>query len=359
MGLVLLLLGVTGALTVFRNEIDWLITPSLRVTPGSKKADLDSIVKNVQSAHSDYRITTIGLQPGPRFAHIFYVSNKANQDGEVFADPYTGEIKGERFGLKLGQVIKSFHTNLLLNFAGPTPGKVGRIAAGTFGALFVTLTLTGLVIYGKFWKSIFRVRFNRGRQILWSDLHKTIGLWSLLFNLIIGVTAAMFGYEAIAGKRGGERGRMAERKQPAETPATSSAPLEVQPLISATSELFPDLDVTVINLPRRPGGDTRVTGKHKGTRFFRQASSVEFNPDGETKKVSDARQKSGETSLIAIAKPVHFTSWVEGSHPAIEYGFKALWCLLGLSPGLLAITGALLFFKRSKNRNTDLANGIV
>ena len=47
---------------------------------------------------------------------------------------------------------------------------------------------TALVFYRRFWRGLFHVQWRKGRKVLWSDMHKLAGVWSLCFVLAIGLT---------------------------------------------------------------------------------------------------------------------------------------------------------------------------
>ncbi|MBP7483095.1 MAG: PepSY domain-containing protein, partial [Lacunisphaera sp.] len=52
-GIFMFLIGLTGAIAVFAEEIDWLVIPPLRAkaAPDGRRADADTIVANLKARY--------------------------------------------------------------------------------------------------------------------------------------------------------------------------------------------------------------------------------------------------------------------------------------------------------------------
>jgi len=67
-------------------------------------------------------------------------------------------------------------------------GAIGKMFVVVIGVLFLLSVITGFIIYRKaIWKTI---RFKtvsryRGKAAFYSALHRNIGVWTLLFKLLI------------------------------------------------------------------------------------------------------------------------------------------------------------------------------
>ena len=88
------------------------------------------------------------------------------------------------------------------DFSGAT---TGGFFDGDRGIFLITLSsffllfsvLTGFLFYKGWLKNLFKLRWKSGIKKLWSDLHKLLGVWSLIFALIIALTGVFYFVELI------------------------------------------------------------------------------------------------------------------------------------------------------------------
>ncbi|MBX3717563.1 MAG: PepSY domain-containing protein, partial [Burkholderiales bacterium] len=133
----LVLAGATGSLLAFHHEIEAALVPELfRVEAREGRASLDAIAARVESRHPELVVGYFLFAPEPG-ATIRLVMNtrRAAEEGrldrdaavpsEIFADPYTGEIRGERTWGETGlsrahlvPMVYRLHMSLLLGEAG-------------------------------------------------------------------------------------------------------------------------------------------------------------------------------------------------------------------------------------------------
>jgi uncharacterized iron-regulated membrane protein len=357
--LFILLVRATGTLTAFNPEIDWLLTPALRVEPTVGAASLDGILDEVSRNNPDYVLKSIDLQHGKRWAHVVRVqrAGAVPADGEVFVDPYTGKVQGERFGLAPGEVIKRFHTNLWLNFAGGKWGLIGRMLVGLLGFTLVVLSITGFIIYRSKFRGLFRIRLRHGRRTFFSDFHKVLGIWTIGFNLIMGSTATVFAIKDSShffGEGKGERGGAGKMAKP-KTPEAAGFTSGLDKAIASAEHAVPGMAVQRVSIPQNANEAAKVFGSVSEAMVPQQKVSLEVKAgDGSVGKISDGRHSSAGEKFINVLKPLHFAELTEGYGVFAEYGLKILWVLLGLSPGLLSLSGAQMYFIRKRARLTEV-----
>ncbi len=58
-----------------------------------------------------------------------------------------------------------------------------------WGFVLLAASLSGFLFYKGWLKQLFTIRRGRGRRLLWSDVHKSAGIWSFAFALLIALTA--------------------------------------------------------------------------------------------------------------------------------------------------------------------------
>lgn len=366
-GVFMFLIGLTGAVAVFIEEIDWLVTPALRAAaaPGQPRADADALVATVRAAYPGGRLTALNFSDRPSFAHVAKVTAKTRGTLDVFLDPVTGRINGDReysgaYTSTLRNFIRQFHLRLFM-------GLWGRVFVGVFGVTLVLSCLTGLWIYRGWIKHLFRLRWRAASaRTRWSDLHRIVGVWSLLFNILFGLTGAVFGLENLTSQIrsrwlrpavGVERapGAAAPTRKPAVPRVAASAAdsLAVEALLSRAREAFPDLAVrsvifgTNANAPVVLRGDVpsfTVQQSH-----VRRVNFISLDPrTGAVLQRVDGRDARGWNRLYSSFDPLHF-----GYFGGVTT--KVIWFVVGLSPGALALTGMWLWWRRMRAASSPSA----
>lgn len=359
-GLLLLVIGGSGSVAVFIEEIDWLVTPALRADAraGAPRADVDTLAENVRRAYPEGRLTALNLSVRPSFAHVARVSSPESGGIDVFLDPVTGRINGDRvtssaYTSTLRNFIRQLHLRLFM-------GLWGRVFVGFFGVTLVLSCVTGLWIYRGWLRNLFRLRWRgTGARTRGSDLHKLVGVWSLLFNILFGLTGAVYGYENLVNQ---VRSHWL-RSRPAE-PATSPAPAARTPrpstpagpalplgeLLARTGAAFPDLTVRNILLPANASAPIVLRGDVPAwfvqQSHVRRASFVALDSrTGAIQRRVDGREARGWDRIYSSFDPLHF-GYFGGTLT------KTIWFILGLAPGVLALTGAWLWWRRTRGLST-------
>lgn len=189
-GIVMIAIAWSGSLVVFNDEIEWLLTPEVRATPARGVRPLDDIVSTVRARYPDRNIA-VHLQIGPHWVHTAYAyGDGGNQFLRI--DPGTAEIRSDDlvsgYTWNVAYFLRQLHVRLLMGFW-------GRVFVGLFGVTLVLSVVTSLWIYREWFRSLVRLRRHHGRRIFHMDLHKAVGLWSLTFNLMFGITGAVLGLE--------------------------------------------------------------------------------------------------------------------------------------------------------------------
>jgi uncharacterized iron-regulated membrane protein len=185
-------------------------------------------------------------------------------------------VQGERlvtggYFSSVYQFLRQTHVRLLM-------GLWGRVFVGVLGVSLVLSCITGLWIYRGWIKKMFTLRLGGGwgNRQPWAELHKFIGVWSLLFNILIGLTGAVLGIENLANQIESKWIRPAGAAA-ATAPADAAAPkapaparaaaaratgpsLPLNTLLARAREAFPDLTPRVVLLPARAGGPLSIRG---------------------------------------------------------------------------------------------------
>src|SRR5690348_1141027 len=93
--LLLFMLGLTGAILVFENNLDHVLNPGLSyVKPQAQRLTLAQLQASVSKEFPKSRIQALQLSPtsaSPNLAYAFIVS-QGKQREEVFVNQYTGQV---------------------------------------------------------------------------------------------------------------------------------------------------------------------------------------------------------------------------------------------------------------------------
>jgi uncharacterized iron-regulated membrane protein len=336
-GLGLLVIGLTGSLLVFHEELEALFNRELvRVEPApAGRLPLDTLLAQAQRQLPDHEVT--GWLPqydDPRLADLLYVIERGHNEWLVATlDPYTGQLLASpRLGTTtLTGWLLDLHYTFLAD-------HVGMLLAGLFGVMLCALGVSGVWLYRDFWKNVFTLRWNRGARILFSDLHKFTGIASVAFNLILGFTGAYWNLTHLVG-----HWINGDPPQPKIEQRLYPATLSLDALARDASARLPGFRGNFISLPSDPAAPAVIlwgTIEPRGPFTGPYGSTVSYDPQtGAHVATTDLSAQGWWAQVVDTFTPLHYGSF--GGLPV-----KILWALGGLCPGVLAITGFLVWFRR-------------
>jgi sulfite reductase (NADPH) flavoprotein alpha-component len=187
-GLVLMLMGVTGALLAFEREILSAINPQV-LHVQVRETGLLAPVELVARAEAMAGQRVVGLTLDSRdavTAQLFFSPTAGERRGSMrYADPYSGELLEQPLGQGFFQLMQQLHRFLAL-------GDMGKqiTAASTLALVF--FCLSGLYLrwprQALNWRTWLTLDWaKRGRAFNW-DLHAVFGTWCLAFYLCAALT---------------------------------------------------------------------------------------------------------------------------------------------------------------------------
>ena len=369
------LMGLTGSISVYREELDELLNPQLVIEqPSGKRQSLDKIMAAVQSAHPNrYGSWTLEM---PRSAHSMitvWYDKPRETFFELYAplmvsvNPYTAEVVASRFwGQTAATWLLDLHTQLNL-------GRFGWKAVGILGLLLMVSIVTGVYLWWPSWQGIQNTLTGlvpdrraantptlalrlRGSMIgLAFDLHRVIGLLSAAALLVLAFTGFHLSYpsilESLTGSTGMEHGETGRNIVSTGVPNNRPVGLEAAEFVARGP--FPRAELRRVTTPAGDSGIYRIN--------LRQGSEInQRHPyttvwvdrwNGQVKEVRDpSRFSSGET----------FTTWIWPTHTGEAFGAtgRFIWFLAGISLFVLYVSGLLRWLYRHgrvRDREVDLA----
>ncbi len=329
-GALLLVISLSGSVLVFSKEIDQQINPALlKVAVGKEKAPLDNIYSQARSVFPDRYIRFRNI---PRAADEAIELSVEKGDEWLFAyfDPYTGKYLGSRNARNyfLGWLLY-LHYSLL-------GGQIGELVVALLSVALVLSVITGFYIYRKQVLSVLTfktgISFKNSRRAF-SSLHRVIGIWSLLFNLLFAITGFWMLRYVFLPSTYGENQPI--NKMPYELAVSLDS-------LRTAIEKNKSFTVTSIYLPQKNRGSIIVYGSvpSQNPIYTEYVNSIEVDGDtGHEVKRTMISEQSAWVKWDMMAFPLH----------AGVYGnllLKIIYCIAGTSPALLSISGFFLWLKR-------------
>ena len=190
-GLVLAVVGGTGAILGFESELIDALNPALHLeSRGSPMAPAE-IAALAAGAHDGYRTRSVEWQGDDRAAIVRLARGSERGGLEVAVDPYRGAMLGELRGTDFIATVEQLHRNL-------AAGPVGKQLVGASTVALIVLSISGIVLR---WPRRHSLRawlaFDgrlRGRALL-RNLHLTAATWMLPLYLLVALTGLWWSYD--------------------------------------------------------------------------------------------------------------------------------------------------------------------
>ncbi|UVE18531.1 sulfite reductase flavoprotein subunit alpha [Pseudomonas sp. LS44] len=374
-GLVLALMGITGALYAFEGEISRALNPDvLRVqvrdggplTPAELVAKIEPVAGKTVS---DLRIDT----RDDSAARVYFTPPPGERRGPMrFFDPYTGELLDNPTGQQFFDLMLKLHRFLAI-------GETGKqiTAASTLALVF--FCLSGLYLRwprkALNWRAWLTLDWaKKGRSFNW-DLHSVAGTWCLVFYLCAALTGLYWSYDwyreglnklladAPAGQQRGKPGeaRGERRGEGRQGGRGMPAPSGPRPVIDYTavwnsiqSAAGPQLAAYNLRLPPVAGQPATVFYLLADAEHPRALNQIELDPtSGKITRHERYADKSFKAQLLASVYALHVGEY---------FGLpgRILMMLASAAMPLFFITGWLLYLdRRRKKRAVKAARGAL
>lgn len=346
-GLVLIVVGVTGSLLVFRAEVDALLSPGLyRAQPtAAGRLSYDALWASARRALPGQKI--VGWMPNPKagWTDDIYVQRPGEEDPRrLQLNPYTGEVRGQpvlREQTLTGWLLE-LHYALLA-------GTWGTFVTGLMAVALLVLGLSGMWLYRGFWRNFFTLRWGRSARIFFSDLHKTVGISSVGFNLILGFTGAYWNLNTVYWKWTAATPFYPVPKAAAPPFDFAAGGISLDALLARAGQELPGYRLKYLGLPPEQAGSITLYGNVPTPNFLRgdYASHVVFDArDGTLKQVTDSRKAGVWDTITDSFALLHYGTFGASFGPVVSFLVRILWSILGLAPGVLAVSGFLIWRSR-------------
>ncbi|OUS25835.1 hypothetical protein A9Q99_20490 [Gammaproteobacteria bacterium 45_16_T64] len=347
---------LTGSIAVFSDELDWLLYSEIRVTPQGEKLNEGEIFDRLQAAMPNVGLAALSTA-NDKEATAAHARMTLPGGGfkKIWIDPYTGEITGTTNFLTVGEFFSILHHTLFMPV-------IGRALVNVFGVLCLIGLISGLISYRRFWREFFTLpRWNAKSRIFLGDLHKFIGLWSIWFVLIIGVTGSWWFYQTPL-----VRYKVAPQFLPSTVidPQLSHehlaalgkgipTPLTSKDIVSALKKHDPDFVIHFLIPPEHNGMAYQIGGTKHDLLTSKWDSRYFLNPF--TGDIIGSQLAEDLPNIMRVDKamvPLHYGTW--GYSGNADLSVKIIWCFFGLAMSALSISGMIIYYKRTQSATRKL-----
>lgn len=359
-GLVLALMGITGATVSFQDEILRALNPSaLQVDPlPAGVLPPAELVDKIQAA-AGKNVSMLWVETdSDNAARVFFTPPPGERRGQMrYFDPYTGELLGDAVGQDFFGFMLQLHRFLAI-------GDTGRQITGACTLILIFFCLSGLYLRWPRQVGNWRVWLTldwakKGRGFNW-DLHAVFGTWCLLFYLLFALTGLYWSYDwyregltkLLSDSPHSERQRGGRGGPPPKGPAPVA---DYNALWSSIySAAGKDLSAYNIRMPPVAGQPATVFYLLKGSPHDRALNQLTLDP---VTGVISRHERYAEQSLKA-----QLLTSVYALHVGSYFGLigRIVLTLASLSMPLFFITGWLLYLdrRRKKRQIKDARQGL-
>jgi sulfite reductase (NADPH) flavoprotein alpha-component len=362
-GLVLALMGITGAMVSFQDEILSALNPSVLQVEKQLAGVLPpaELVERIEAA-SGKKVSMLTVESDSgNAARVWFTPPPGERRGEMrYFNPYTAEFLGEARGQDFFGLMLQLHRFLAM-------GDSGRQITGACTLILVFFCLSGLYLrwprQWKSWRAWLTLDWKKkGRSFNW-DLHSVAGTWCLVFYLLAALTGLSWSYEWYnkgltrllsdspqeERMRGGRGGRGPAPEGPA--PSADYAAM----WSSIYSAAGPQLSSYNIRMPPVAGQPATVYYLLKTSPHERALNQITLDPaTGVVKRVDRYSEKTFKAQLLTSIYALHVGSY---------FGIvgRIILTITALSMPLFFVTGWLLYLdrRRKKLQVKEARSGLV
>ncbi|WP_455808616.1 PepSY-associated TM helix domain-containing protein [Pseudomonas koreensis] len=342
--LFLLMLAVTGLPLIFHHEIDHLLgdAPHYREMPAdTPRLDLEQLARAAEAHRPGEVMQYFGWDdedPNGVMAITAATAGTEPNSSHTFAlDARTGEaleMPSANGGFMM--VMLRLHVDMYANL----PGK---LLLAFMGLLFVVAIVSGTVLYAPFMRKLEfgQVRVNKSRRTRWLDLHNLIGVVTLTWALVVGVTGVISACAdlLIASWRNDALATMIAPYKDA-PPLTQRSP--ATRLLEIAESAAPGMQADFIAFP-----GTRFSSEHhyavflKGNTHLTAHLATPVLIDAQTLQVTAVVERPWYMDALGMSQPLHFGDY--GGMP-----MKILWAVLDVLTIIVLGSGVYLWWVRRR-----------
>jgi sulfite reductase (NADPH) flavoprotein alpha-component len=348
-GLVLALMGITGAAVSFQDEILSTLNPSVLQVEKQVAGVLPpaELVEHIEAASGKkVSMLTVETDSG-NAAKVWFTPPPGERRGEMrYFDPYTAEFLGDATGQDFFGLMLQLHRFLAM-------GDTGRQITGACTLILVFFCLSGLYLrwprQWRSWRAWLTLDWKKkGRSFNW-DLHSVAGTWCLVFYLLAALTGLSWSYEwynkgltrLLSDSPQSERVRGGRGPAPSGPAPTADYAAMWSSIYSAAG---PQLSSYNVRMPPVAGQPATAYFLLKTSPHDRALNQITLDPaTGVVKRVDRYSDKSLKAQLLTSIYALHVGSY---------FGIvgRIILTITALTMPLFFVTGWMLYLDRRRKK---------
>nr|WP_050492732.1 sulfite reductase flavoprotein subunit alpha [Pseudomonas proteolytica] len=347
-GLVLALMGITGAACSFQDEILRALNPTVLTVekqPAGVLPPAELVRKLEATEGKTVSMLWVESESG-NAARVFFTPPAGERRGQMrYFDPYTGDYLGDAVGQDFFGLMLQLHRFLAI-------GDTGRQITGACTLILIFFCLSGLYLRWPrqvaSWRAWLTLDWRKkGRSFNW-DLHSVFGTWCLLFYLLAALTGLYWSYEWYSK---GLTRLLSDAPQNERVRNRGPAPAGPAPVAnydaiwsSIYSTAGPHLSAYNIRMPAVAGQPATVYYLLQSSPHDRALNQINLDPaTGVVKSVERYADKSLKAQLLTSIYALHVGSY-------FGLAGRIILTVTSLCMPLFFITGWLLYLDRRRKK---------
>lgn len=358
-GLVVFVMGVTGAIFVFEQDLKDVLYKD-RVysnVQANASISLDSLHGLAQAKIGDGKPVNRVIIKNDNIKNYIFRTSKYN-DGitwnyfdqiiynySIYANPYNGEIESiEDSKWEFFNIVQHAHMHLLLS------SYIGKYITGVSTLLFLVILITGFFLWKPKNKKALKSRllFGWRKSTGWKrknyDLHNVLGFYSLIVLLVIALSGLMWSFEWYSDGMAKfldtfDKGGNYEVSVNFDGLSDLKVNTPKQNVLTALKSEFPEAQEFIITFREKDSlihTYTVITGLEKQVRQF----------DYDTGRL--IRQENFDD--FSLGRKFQFTKYDIHVGSALGKANKIIWFFVSLIAASLPVTGFLIWWGRRRKK---------
>jgi uncharacterized iron-regulated membrane protein len=334
---VLIVVAATGALYIFKDELEAVLYPGVTyVAPAAERVSYERQLAAAQATFpTPVRIGLMQVFADPRRATS--IAMFGNKFEYAYVDPYRGRYLGAIEQGGFFDIVLTLHRQLFV-------GTTGRIIVELATCWTIVLAATGMYLWWpRKWNQVWGVwlpRLRRKPYVVLRDLHSVGGIYVAIIAIVISLTGLIYTYTwgrgfQYASQKTGAYDIFSKPMLCKSPPSAKDLPIDR--FIEIGHEKMPGETLTVW-FPRAPNGVYMVFGSSDYGPSVHEMLFI----DRATGEILDDRQLSQAKPLFGLEKwnyPLHVGS-------VLGLTSKILWLVTCLILMTSPVTGVWMWWER-------------